>query len=303
MADTSDEYLNRLLRELQITLSEVRDAREGKRRGLRAVFRSTATHRNDLYLRVRALTTEIERYTRALMTGDTSFISYVQQADSAVPRPYESGPVVALQDANGFLATVGLTPEERFRRAASGDSEFNPDKGHDISVDIYLDTDEEEVATDIIALVAGLIDNMGYTESPEVHIERGSIFRRSRAGSQRMLSSGELRDRLVKVERAIEIAGIDVRQADVDSKTSEAVARLIVGLAQVPRACIRAGSILLIKYETSEGPAILARNLSQLEIRALERFPEIQKRPEAVFEALAMAVEQLENHVEDGASN
>jgi hypothetical protein len=44
---------------------------------------------------------------------------------------------------------------------------------------------------------------------------------------------------------------------------------------------------------------VLVRNLSQIEIRAMEKFPEIQRNPEKAFEALSLAVTQLES-AEDG---
>jgi hypothetical protein len=57
---------------------------------------------------------------------------------------------------------------------------------------------------------------------------------------------------------------------------------------------MRVGSILLIKFSDENGAVLLSRNLSQLEIRALERFPEIQKNPRTVLEALGTAVDSLD---------
>jgi hypothetical protein len=51
---------------------------------------------------------------------------------------------------------------------------------------------------------------------------------------------------------------------------------------------------LLIKYQDERGPIVLMRSLSQLEIRALERYPEIQMRPREALQALGTAVTTLE---------
>ena len=50
-------------------------------------------------------------------------------------------------------------------------------------------------------------------------------------------SSEEVRSRLVKVERALELIVLDQRQATVDSKVSEAVAVLAASLSEVT--CVR----------------------------------------------------------------
>lgn len=94
---------------------------------------------------------------------------------------------------------------------------------------------------------------------------------------------------------------LDARQAQVDEKVAAAVSGLVNSFADVPRACVRVGSIFFVKYSGSSGPVVLARNLSQVEIRAMERFPEIQRDPEKAFEALALAVTQLEGSGNQGS--
>ena len=83
---------------------------------------------------------------------------------------------------------------------------------------------------------------------------------------------------------------IDSRQAQIDSQAATAVRNLVSALNKVPTACVRVGSILFIKYTKSDGPVVLVRTLSQVEIRILEHYPEIQQKPEKALEALALAV-------------
>ena len=68
------------------------------------------------------------------------------------------------------------------------------------------------------------------------------------------------------------------------------MSQLLTSLADIPQACIRVGSLLFIKYTDHTGPVILSRTLSQPEVRALERFPEIQTKPREVLGALASAL-------------
>jgi hypothetical protein len=88
----------------------------------------------------------------------------------------------------------------------------------------------------------------------------------------------------------MELRYLDSAQADTDNKVADALSKIVSSLADVPSACVRAGSILLIKYPGPQGPVILTRNLSQLEISTLEKYPEIQKNPQTVLESLSLAI-------------
>jgi prophage DNA circulation protein len=119
------------------------------------------------------------------------------------------------------------------------------------------------------------------------------IWRRAKAKLGEIASSDEVQDRLAKMERALELAVLGERQAEVDAKTAAAVQQLVDSLADVSQACLRVGSILIVKYQDTTGPTLFVRTLCQSEIRAFERVPEIQTRPRNVLEALATAVASL----------
>lgn len=101
--------------------------------------------------------------------------------------------------------------------------------------------------------------------------------------------------RFIKVERALELVGIDDRQADVDLKEAQAVKTVMESLVDVPRACIRIGALLILKYPGADGTVVLSRTLSQPEVRALEWYPEIQRKPEQALELLATAITSKEH--------
>ena len=119
------------------------------------------------------------------------------------------------------------------------------------------------------------------------------FFRRSWAKIRKTATSSEAREIAAKAARAIEIHYLGSEQADIDQKVAEAQAKLIDSLADIPSACIRAGSILLIKYSGSNGPVLFTRNLSQLEISILEKFPEIQRTPQTALDTLALAISEM----------
>jgi hypothetical protein len=163
----------------------------------------------------------------------------------------------------------------------------------DISVVVYLDTDNPGAIADVLARVDILRTVAGYG-GPEryVSIEYGSIFRRSWAVVRRGLSTGEVKDRLAKVERAVELMALDQHQAAYDQVEANAVNGLIASTKDIPRVCVRIGSILLLKFVSPQGePVVIVRNLTQLEIQAFERYPEIQRKPELTLEGLATVMD------------
>jgi hypothetical protein len=120
------------------------------------------------------------------------------------------------------------------------------------------------------------------------------IFDRWRAKAKDALSAEEAVIRLAKVERAVELRLLDLEQAQVNDQESLAIARLIESLAEIPEACIVVGSLVLVKLQRSGQPVFLSRSLSPREMKALERFPELHKDPGRFFEALSLAVSELD---------
>jgi hypothetical protein len=136
---------------------------------------------------------------------------------------------------------------------------------------------------------------LGYEGPHGERTLKGSIWRRALANLRGNTSSDEIQQRLLRVERALELESMDKQQAQVDSKTASAVSQLMSSLADVPQAVVRVGSILLIKYQSDTGTVFLVRSLSQTEIRAMDQFPELQTRPERLLDALALAVENIDS--------
>jgi hypothetical protein len=160
----------------------------------------------------------------------------------------------------------------------------------EITVDIYLDTDDRVAAARVFSAADSLMRVTGYDGPFDEEIVYGSIFRRAKAVAMEAATSEEMRERLIQLERLIELSVLESKQAAVNVREAQAARMLIDSIADVPQACLRLGSVLVVKYQDGGGPVLLSRNLSQLEMHALERFPEIQKNPRQVLDALAAAV-------------
>ena len=163
-----------------------------------------------------------------------------------------------------------------------------------ISVAAYVDGSRYAMRQ-VLSKVDKLVQALGYGDPFDEEIEQGSIFRKYFASIRRGISSSVVQERTIKAERALELLTIDSKQAQVDGQAAAAVQNLVSSLNEVPTACVRVGSILLIKYIGVDGAVVLVRTLSQVEIKALEKFPEIQRKPEKVLEALAFALTQGES--------
>jgi hypothetical protein len=163
-----------------------------------------------------------------------------------------------------------------------------------IPIEIYVDTEDEHEARRVFVAADNLAYLLGYGDAFDESIERGSFWRNARARLRRGVESDEVTSRLIKLERAFELKHLDLQQADVDAKSADAASQLIASMENIPQGTMRVGSIFLVKYEEAGIPTIHIRSLSQLEIRALERYPEIQRKPQQALEALATATPSLE---------
>jgi hypothetical protein len=221
--------------------------------------------------------TTVDSLATQLSSRELNFESFEDDARRAV-YPYHLGYLAPLPGRAFIAAAEGFIPSI---------PESQPDSNM-LAVNGYLDTNNEVIAQKILASVDKLAEALGYQQTGDREITSGSFIFRSRAGSKESLD--ELKKRLFKVERAFELAQIDIRQAQVDSIQAQAVRDLLAQLETVNRACVQIGSLLIVKFTVEDKTAVIIRNLTQAEIRVLAEYPEIQNSPEGALAALATAV-------------
>lgn len=71
---------------------------------------------------------------------------------------------------------------------------------------------------------------------------------------------------------------------------AHSVQELLDSLEDQEYAVVRAGRVLVVKYLRDGQSVVVTRVLSPTELRVLDRFPEIERNPERVFDALAAAL-------------
>lgn len=170
-------------------------------------------------------------------------------------------------------------------RLSVRDGRASPDRVVDVVA--YLGTSDPDQADAILARIEELFVVAGGSELMISSVEEGSFFVKLRGLLSGAVSRRELRDRLAKLERGVELRLLDHVQAEVTDTTAKAFAAVKAELADIDVACIRIESLLVLKYPNAGHPILLVRTLSQPEIRALERYPELQMHPENLLEALS----------------
>ncbi len=250
--------------------------------------------RQDLLEMLRQLNSYADQIERRFLANHVDVLGAQEEVS-----PYQAARFVPFR-RSGFLAFVEGSPPGLLAIDSQAASDESGVAAGEVAVDIYIGSEDESAIEQIVQSALQVVEVLGYKEVGEPEVRRGSIFRRSRAVAQ--VGLDELKIRLMKVERGLELAQLDLRQAEVNVKESEAVSGLLTSLEEVNRACIRIGSLLVVKYHFNGAPVVFVRTLNQLEMHALTRFPEIQANPEVALNALATAVLSLADLDADGGS-
>jgi hypothetical protein len=168
------------------------------------------------------------------------------------------------------------------------------DDTREMSIVIYLDTDEEHVIESVVQSVDAFVEALGYDIYRSL-VEQGSFFRQSWARLRKGLTSDDMKELSAQARRAMELQLLDLNQAEVDNMLADAFSKTVESVADATSVCVRVGSIFLIKYLGPEGPVVVSRTLSPLEMKTLEKHPEIQRIPHHAFDALALAISSLDD--------
>jgi hypothetical protein len=164
---------------------------------------------------------------------------------------------------------------------------------------VYIDSSDEEKIGRVVGFTDELLGLLGFGSPFDIRVQKGSFIRISRVRRVKGDVTSEMRSRQASLERVAMLYAVDEKQAQVDAKFAAVVAGLVDALREVPNACIRAGATLLIKYEDSGRQFIQSRKLTDIEVQAIERYPEIQNDPRKALLALAMAVDKIGSRASD----
>lgn len=157
-----------------------------------------------------------------------------------------------------------------------------------IPVRVYLSEADEKQIGKISEVINNLTKAFGFEISDDFPPETGSWFKRWFAKTKKAVTQPEVKERLRKIERALELKGVHQIQSEIDKNEAEAAASLIKAMDNVPNGAVQVGSLLLFKIEDPQGKTCLqARTLNPSEMIYLEKNQNLLSSPHEILEKLS----------------
>lgn len=146
-------------------------------------------------------------------------------------------------------------------------------------VTVYTTADDGE---DLRDAVVDVLELCGFDIALWVDPERGSWFQKLFVFRRDSRAVDKLVDVLQKVERAAELKHIATPRSESDEREANAVARLAEALGGHDEVVVRLSSVLFVK----SGGRVVARVLTEDEIRTLDENPHLMRSPMDVLDRL-----------------
>lgn len=157
-----------------------------------------------------------------------------------------------------------------------------------IPMRVYISEDDPQTVSKVERAALNLIERLGFLTATEFPPEKGSWFRKWISKSSDALTSDEVKDVMKKGKRAVELATIDKKRAEVNKENAIAAAEFIKAIENVPKAVAQFGSLLIIKGCGADGECnIFTRVLSEREMEYIENNQNIMKDANHVLDKLA----------------
>jgi hypothetical protein len=152
---------------------------------------------------------------------------------------------------------------------------------------VYLSDANDNLVESVSTAINEVAGGFGFEISDEFPETLGSWFKNWFVKTKEVASQPEVAERLQKIERALQLKGLDLPQAEVDQKQANAAAKLMKAVEHVPNAAIQVGSILLVKLPSPNGPIIQIKTLTQRELIAIENDQTLLSSPDTLLQKLA----------------
>lgn len=131
-----------------------------------------------------------------------------------------------------------------------------------------------------------LLEVIGCTLAHELPDQSGSIFSKAWAKTNQAATEPEIAKRLEKMERALQLQGLDKPQAEVDALYFNAAAAFLKSVEDIPTVVTQVGPLLVLKLPNSEGGMVQVKKLSTDQLIALEKNQSWLSSPADIFAKL-----------------
>jgi hypothetical protein len=170
------------------------------------------------------------------------------------------------------------------------DQNDNADKYEDWSkvdnwpVSIYLADGAADAGEHIAELLKHVWTELGFELVAETDPVIGSFWQRFRAKASSPEVQQALHERIVKLERAAEVRMVAVPESLANMQNAQGLAAIIKALENESAAVIQLGPLLVVKTSGADGASsIHCKTLTPVELRELERRPELLKKPDEIL--------------------
>jgi len=173
-----------------------------------------------------------------------------------------------------LLHRQGFLKNARFRRI--------------IPVILFLKNNKISMVRRLADSVDAVLDSMDFSMFVSLVPESGSWLQKKFARTKELLNQEELIDRLKKLERAMELKGLDGPQADVNLKQAKAARELAKTFEKIEEGAALIGSLCVVKA----GKKMVVVTLSQEQLAKVNENPDWLKQPAVLRDAVFGPKEQ-----------
>ncbi|MEW1951053.1 hypothetical protein AB0280_17600 [Pseudarthrobacter sp902506025] len=167
----------------------------------------------------------------------------------------------------------------------------------DMTVSVFLDTDDAVTALKVIKATQRMANELGYETPTITDVQRGSLWtwmvaKWNSAEGQKIVAASKAKGKEI-IEEAEHLGKLQIQkqQAEVDASNVSSAVELMTAYADVSRVAIKIGALLFVKYPAPDGSSVvITRTLSTKEMIAYDKTPSICSKPELLEQNLALLV-------------
>ena len=175
---------------------------------------------------------------------------------------------------------------------------------NELPVSIFLAKGDDGTAEAVKKAVRGVLGELGFEMVADADPHRGSWRQSFRAKANDELAQQAILDRLIKLEHIVQTQLLNSQEGQANQQSATGAGAIINSLKNEPAAVVLMGSVLIVKTPGIDGyPVIAAKDLTAVELKALERQPDLLLDPLGILSRLPAISEKIEEEERAQAGN
>jgi RNA polymerase sigma factor (sigma-70 family) len=208
------------------------------------------------------------------MATRMAFAMAVEDAETHIPIETTREALAASADQDE------ATSNDRAGAARSRDPEQPTARVLDQPFFVYVAGDDHQAAQELAAVITEKLAQQGIEAAPEGPPMISSWAQRFTLRVKGFLARSEVKQRLQKIEHALEVVAVQKPMSEVNAQHANAVDKLLSAAEKCDSFVVLVGSMLLVKHTDESGRVTAyAQTLSVAQVRAIERNQHLLKSP------------------------